>query len=268
MARSEQLSLLFCMAALLAATQLQGAKPQTIYRGIPSALSNFSCSSKATRALEKTITVSPANICKSFGMGNANVLTCTGEQSWVFRNKNIECWLKPSLNQTTAIASKAFLEQGYASCCSEAAAAPRCLSTEQHCHKLCNSLQLLPEATCTTVITPSQRFASSTFNNWTINEQALFPDMSCKRMFHCAGLDLIDDVTKRVSGECKPHKQAPVASTSATGEAAAAAAAAAALLQHAHPGFVEACSVAVVVHDQPQVQRPPPAAAAGTCWFA
>jgi hypothetical protein len=41
-----------------------------------------------------------------------------------------------------------------------------------------------------------------------------------------AGLDLLDDLTKRVSGECRPHKQAPVASRSATGGAAAAAKAA------------------------------------------
>jgi hypothetical protein len=69
--------MLVSMAALLAGVQLPGASSQSIYRGIllSSGLGNFSCSSKATRVLEKTITVSPANICKSFGMGNANVLT-------------------------------------------------------------------------------------------------------------------------------------------------------------------------------------------------
>ncbi|WIA35276.1 hypothetical protein OEZ86_003735 [Tetradesmus obliquus] len=90
--------------------QLPGANAQSIYRGIlPAVFNNFSCSTKATNVLDKTLTVSPANICKDFGMGSPNVLTCTG-------------------------------------------------------------------------------------------------------------LDLLDDLTKRVTGDCTPHKQAPIASKSATGE--------------------------------------------------
>jgi low affinity Fe/Cu permease len=86
MGERKQLVLLVCMAALLAAVQLPGVTSQSIYRSVllASGLGNFSCSSKATRVLKNTITVSPANICKSFGMGNANVLTYTGGQSWSY----------------------------------------------------------------------------------------------------------------------------------------------------------------------------------------
>jgi hypothetical protein len=80
MAGFKECMLLACVAAALSAVQLPGASAQSIYMGLPSFLNNISCSSKATKILGKTLTVSPANICKDFGMGNANVLTCTGEQ--------------------------------------------------------------------------------------------------------------------------------------------------------------------------------------------
>jgi hypothetical protein len=47
--------------------------------------------------------------------------------------------------------------------------------------------------------------------------------MSANTVAFHAGLDLLDDLTKRVTGDCKLHKQAPIANTSATGDNHAAA---------------------------------------------
>jgi hypothetical protein len=122
MATTTQLFVLVSMAALLAALQLPGASSQSIYRGIllSSGLGNFSCSSKATRVLEKTITVSPANICKSFGMGNANVLTCTGKKSGTTTMKTIHDGSSQveflSATQVTASIAALQEQKRYAAC--------------------------------------------------------------------------------------------------------------------------------------------------------
>lgn len=144
----------FLLVLAVAVTdQLAATAAQSIYRPRPGGL-RFNCSTPMTRLLGKAVTIGPENICKDLGMGNANVLTCTGISA---------LQLQPYDNEEVPL-------------------------TRQHESE--SSIRL-------------------------INCHVCIMHMLCVL---CAALDILNDLTRQVSGECRPHKQAPIKSVSATGK--------------------------------------------------